>query len=31
MYNVMDEKTTTDLWLRLETLHTTKSLFNKMY
>ena len=31
MYNVMDEKTTTELWSRLEILYMTKSLSNKLY
>jgi len=31
MYNVMDEETTMDLWLMLETLHITKSFSNKLY
>jgi len=31
MYNVMNEETTTSLWLRLEILYMTKSLSNKLY
>ena len=31
MYNVMDEDTAIDLWLRLESLYMTKSLSNKLY
>ena len=31
MYNVMDEKMTTNLWSKLETLYMIKSLSNKLY
>ena len=31
MYNVMDEKTVTGFWSRLETLYMTKSLSNELY
>ena len=31
IYNMMDEETNTGLWSRLETLHMTKSLSNKLY
>jgi len=31
MYNVMDEETAMELWLRLEALYMTKSLSNKLY
>ena len=31
LYNVMNEKTTADLWCRLESLYMTKSLSNKLF
>ena len=31
MYNVIDEKIGSRLWLRLETLYIIKSLSNKLY
>jgi len=31
VYNMMDEETTTGLWSKLEMLHITKSLSNKLY
>jgi len=31
LHNVMNEKITTDLWCRMESLYMTKSLSNKLY
>ena len=31
LYNVINEKTTADLWCRLESLYMTKSLLNKLF
>ena len=31
LYNVMNEKTTSDLWCKLKSLYMTKSLSNKLF
>ena len=31
LYNMMDEETAANLWLRIEILYMTKSLSNKLY
>ena len=31
LYNVMNEKTTADIWCRLESLYMTNSLLNKLF